>query len=89
MDYLDFKSMLEPFGITDKNFIAPLYSQLVSADGFGGDGLEFAAAVIKGIAPNDPLEVMLAGQMAVVHWAAMKYMRQGPRRKVPSTRGSP
>jgi len=21
MDYLDFKSMLEPFGITDKNFI--------------------------------------------------------------------
>ena len=76
MDYLDFKSMLEPFGITDKNFIAPLYSQLVSADGFGGDGLEFAAAVIKGIAPNDPLEAMLAGQMAVVHWAAMKYMRQ-------------
>jgi hypothetical protein len=76
MDYLDFKSMLEPFGITDKNFIAPLYSQLINADGFGGDGLEFAAAVIKGIAPNDPLDVMLAGQMAVVHWAAMKYMRQ-------------
>jgi hypothetical protein len=81
MDYLDFKSMLESFGITDKNFIAALHSQLVNADGFGGDGLEFAAAVIKGIAPTDPLEVMQAGQMAVVHWAAMKYMRQVAKEK--------
>ncbi len=76
MSYLEFKSMLETFGIADKNFIAPLYSQLVNADGFGGDGVEFAAAVIKGGAPNDVFEVMQAAQMGLVHWAAMQYLRQ-------------
>ena len=44
MDYLEFKSLLEEFGITDKNFIGPLYSQLIDVDGFGGDGVEFAAS---------------------------------------------
>jgi hypothetical protein len=76
MDYLEFTSMMESFGITDRRFIAPLYSQLIDADGFGGDGLEFAASVIKGGKPNDQLEVMHFAQMAVMHWAAMKYMRQ-------------
>ena len=76
MDYLEFASLMESFGITDRRFIAPIYSQLSEADGFGGDGLEFAAAVIKGIKPNDQLEAMLGAQMAVMHWATMKYMRQ-------------
>jgi hypothetical protein len=57
-NYLEFASLMESFGITDRRFIAPLYSQLCEADGFGGDGLEFAAAVIKGIKPNDQLEAM-------------------------------
>jgi hypothetical protein len=76
MDLLEFKSMLEEFGITDKNFVQSLFLQLTNADGFGGEGLEFAASVIKGVEPNDPLVAMQAAQMAVMHWAAMKYMRQ-------------
>ena len=76
MDYLEFTAMLEPFGITDKNFIGPFYSQLSEADGFGGDGLEFIAAVIKNQAPHDCLEAMSAAQLSSVHWAGMKYLRQ-------------
>ena len=66
MDFLDFKAMLESFGITDKNFIAPLYSQLINADALGHEGLEFAAAVIRCRA-EDVLEAMLAAQLDVVH----------------------
>jgi hypothetical protein len=66
MDYLEFKSLLEEFGIADKNFVAPLYSQLINVDGFGGDGVEFAASVIKSVTPNDQLVVMQAAQMAVM-----------------------
>jgi hypothetical protein len=76
MDYLEFKSLMDSFGITDPHFIAPLYSQLGEADGLGGDGVEFAAAVIRGSNPHDQLEVMQVAQMAVMHWAAMKYLRQ-------------
>ena len=76
MDYLEFKSMLESFGITDRNFIAPFYSQLSQADGFGGDGLEFIAGVIKNQAPHDCLEAMSAAQLGAVHWAGMIYLRQ-------------
>ena len=76
MDYLEFKSMLESFGITDRDFIAPFYSQLSQADGFGGDGLEFIAGVIKDQAPHDCLVAMSAAQLGAVHWAGMKYLRQ-------------
>jgi hypothetical protein len=76
MDYVQFISLMESFGITDRGFISPLYSQLIEADGFGGDGVEFAAAVIKGLSPRDQLEAMLGAQMAVMHWASMKCMRQ-------------
>ena len=76
MDFLDFKAMLKSFDITDKNFIAPLYSQLIDADALGHEGLEFAAAVIKGVAPNDLLEAMLAAQMAVMHRTSMNFVRQ-------------
>ena len=76
MDVLQFYSLMESFGITDRNFLSPLYGQLLEADGFGGDGVEFAVAVIKSINPRDSLEAMLAAQMAVMHWATMKFMRQ-------------
>jgi hypothetical protein len=36
----------------------------VYADGFGGDGVEFAAAVIAGAQPKDQLMAMQAAQMA-------------------------
>ena len=76
MDYLAFTSMLKSFDITDKNFIAPFYSQLSKADGFGGGGLEFIAALIKNQAPHDCLEAMSAAQLGGVYWAGMIYLRQ-------------
>ena len=76
MDFLEFTSLMESFGITDGRFIGPLYSQLVTADGFGGDGVEFAAALIAGSEPKDQLMALQAAQMAVVHSATMKYLRK-------------
>jgi hypothetical protein len=76
MDLLELKSLMETLGITDRNFTFGLYQQLICADAVGGDGLEFAAAVIKDIKPRDQLEVMLAAQMAVMHMATMKFIRQ-------------
>jgi hypothetical protein len=73
-DYLEFTSLMESFGITDSRFLAPLFQQLVEADGFGGDGVEFAAAVIQGIKPEDYIVAMQAAQMAAMHGATMKYM---------------
>ena len=52
MVLLEFCSVMESFGITDRNFLSPLYSQLIEADGFGGDGVEFAVAVIKSVNPR-------------------------------------
>jgi hypothetical protein len=75
MDFLEFTSLMESLGITDPRFIGPLYSQLSDADGFGGEGVEFAAAVIAGAQPKDQLMAMQAAQMAVIHCASMKYMR--------------
>jgi hypothetical protein len=63
-DLLEFCSVMESFGITDRNFLSPLIRN-PSADGFGGDGLEFAVAVIKSVNPRDSLEAMLAAQMPV------------------------
>ena len=76
VDFLEFVSLMESFGITDRRFIAPLYQQLIEADGFGGDGVEFAAALVQGMKPRDHLAILHAVQMAVIHWATMKYMRQ-------------
>ena len=76
MDLLEFTAIMESFGITDGRFIGPLYSQLINADGFGGDGVEFAAAVIAGAQPKDQLMALQTAQMAVVHWATMQFMRK-------------
>ena len=81
MDYLEFKAMLESLGITNTNFIAPFYSQLAEADGFGGDGLKFIAAVIKNKEPHDCLHAMQVVQMGAVHWTAIKYLRQAADQK--------
>lgn len=76
IDYLEFVSLMESFGITDRRFMAPLYQQLVEADGFGGDGVEFAAVLIQGMKPRDHLEILLAVQTAGIHWATMKCLGQ-------------
>ena len=36
IDLPEFMSLMESFGITDLRFIAPLFQQLIEADGFGG-----------------------------------------------------
>lgn len=76
IDYLEFASLIESFGITDRRFIAPLHQQLIEGDGFGGDGVEFAVSLIQGMKPRDQLEIMHAVQMALVHWATMKSLRR-------------
>jgi hypothetical protein len=76
IDYLEFVSIMESLGITDRRFITPLHQQLIEGDGFGGDGVEFAVSLIQGMKPRDHLEILHVVQMAVMHWATMKYMRQ-------------
>jgi len=76
IDFLEFASLIESFGFTDRRFITPLHQQLIEADGFGGDGVEFAASLIQGMKPRDHLDIMHAVQMALVHWATMKSLRQ-------------
>ena len=76
MDFLEFTATMESFGITDGRFIGPLYSQLINADGFGGEGVEFAAALIAGAQPKDQLMAPQAAQMAVVHWATMQFLKK-------------
>jgi hypothetical protein len=75
---------MESLGITDRDFITGIHTQLMSADSIDGNGLEFAVSVIKGIKPNDQLEVMLAAEMAVFHMSSMKFLR-----RLGQTRGTP
>ena len=84
IDFVDFKRAMAEFGITDLNFLAGLYAQLMNADGFGCEGLEFAISVIKGIKPNDQLLAMLGAQAALLHMATMKNGRQLGRAEVGS-----
>lgn len=84
IDYMEFKRLMAPFGITDRNFLSGLYSQLMNADGFGSEGLEFAVSVITGSEPKDQFDVMQAAQAAVMHMAIMKNGRQLGRAEVGS-----
>ena len=77
------------FGITDHRFMAPLHQQLVQADGFGGDGVEFAASLVQGKKPRDHLEILLAVQTAGIHWATMKCLGQVGDRQGTVTRKPP
>jgi hypothetical protein len=76
INFMDFKRLMAPFGITDANFLSGIYTQLMNADGFGSEGLEFAVSVITGISPKDQLDVMLGAQTAVMQMATMKQMRK-------------
>ena len=76
INFMDFKRLMAPFGITDANFLSGIYTQLTNADGFGSEGLEFAVSVITGISPKDQLDVMLGAQTAVMQMATMKQMRK-------------
>jgi len=69
--------LMDAFGTGESDFIAELVVQLgrAAADGLqiNEQRLNFFAAVIKGIKPQDQLESMLAAQMAAVHSLTMEF----------------
>jgi hypothetical protein len=72
--------LMEALGTTDADFLDGLLGQLANAGSRGREvderGLNFMLSVVKGIAPKDQLETMLAAQMAVVHMATMTFARR-------------
>ena len=72
--------LMEALGINDLDFLNSFIWQLIDAVSQCGESdslkskqraLNFVLSVVKGIAPNDQIEAMLAGQMAVTHVAMM------------------
>jgi hypothetical protein len=72
--------LMEAMGTTDADFLEGLLGQLANAGSQGRQvderGLNFMLSVVKGIAPKDQLETMLAAQMAAVHMATMTFARR-------------
>ncbi len=70
---------MKAFGTADSDFLNGLVNQLAKAGSNGevseGD-INFMFSVMKGIAPRDQLEAMLAAQMAAVHVATMTFARR-------------
>ncbi len=75
-----FDLLKEALGTTDKDFLAGLLEQLVTAateDGKVDEGrLNFMLSIIKDVAPKDQLETLLAAQMATVHLATMTFAKR-------------
>jgi hypothetical protein len=61
---------------TDYEFAIGIVRQLVSSHGKGEAETNYMLAMVRGIEPRDPLETMLAVQMAAIHNLTMKYTRQ-------------
>jgi hypothetical protein len=72
--------LMKALGTTDADFLDALLGQLADAGRQGREvderGLNFMLSVVKGIAPKDQLETMLAAQMAAVHMATMTFARR-------------
>jgi hypothetical protein len=71
---------MDAFGTADEEFGNGILQQLANAVSHGPEvderGLNFMLSVIKGVAPKDQLETMLAAQMAAVHMASMTFARR-------------
>jgi hypothetical protein len=71
---------MEALGTTDVDFVNGLLQQLANVGTKGREvdehGLNFLLAIVKGIAPRDEIEAMLAAQMAAVHNATMTLARR-------------
>ncbi len=67
----------EALGTADPIFTEGLIEQITNLTFRGGTGsvrdTNFLLSIVKGIKPNDPLEAMLATQMAAVHSAIMTF----------------
>ena len=71
---------MNALGTTDYEFADGLVSQLMNVgtqgQNYDGKGPNFMLSVIKGIAPRDEVEAMMAAQMAAVHMATMTFARR-------------
>lgn len=83
-DHPDFATgyvlLMDALGTADVDFVQLLMGQLANVGSRGGDVDEQAMnamlSIVKGIAPRDPIEAMLATQMAAVHSATMTFARR-------------
>jgi hypothetical protein len=70
----------EALGTADKDFLAGILGQLVTASTEDGKvdevGINFMLSIIKDVAPKDQLETLLATQMAAVHIATMTFAKR-------------
>jgi hypothetical protein len=75
-----FDLLKEALGTADKDFLAGVLGQLITATTEGGKaderGLNFMLSIIKDVAPKDQLETLLAVQMAAVHVATMTFAKR-------------
>ena len=72
--------LMDALGTRDQSFLNGLLQQLANAGTQGqkvdARGLNFMLSVVKGVAPRDQAEAMLAAQMAAVHMATMTFARR-------------
>jgi hypothetical protein len=72
--------LMEAFGTADPAFVQGMMGQLgnVAYKGqvLSEEELNFMLSVVKGIAPRDEVEAMLAAQMAATHKATMTFARR-------------
>ncbi len=71
---------MDALGTTDSEFANGLMRQLANIGSKGPDvdeqGLNFMLSIVIGTKPRDPIEAMLAAQMAAVHDATMTFARR-------------
>ena len=72
--------IMQSLATTDVAFFDGILTQVVNAGTqnkvHDGKGPNFMVSVMKGIAPQDQIETMLAAQMAAVHMASMTFARR-------------
>jgi hypothetical protein len=72
--------LMQALGTTETDFIDGIVLQLVKAGNdkheYDAQGPNFMLAVVKGLAPKDQIETMLAAQMAAVHMLTMTFARR-------------
>ncbi len=72
--------LLESLATADTDFLTGLLNQVATVTMVDGEVVEesmnFVLSMIKGIEPRDPLETMLATQMAAIHVATIKMAKQ-------------
>ncbi len=79
-DAVGFALMAEAIGSDDTDFVHGLSTQIANALSVGPeadiDALNFGLAVVQGVNPRDQVEAMLAGQMAAIQVATMRFARR-------------